>query len=134
MSSPGERLIKNNLERYLEMWARWVRSGQITRSTSILQMIMEGGSFSRGGGGSSPIIDCVELNIESALLRLSVTNEPAVLVVRVEYGVLRVQGIATSTVREARALRLGMSLRTYNRRLKDARDYIEKSLIKTGDL
>jgi hypothetical protein len=36
--------------------------------------------------------------------------------------------------RHVRALRMGMSLRTYNRRLKEARDYVESTLLKTGDL
>ena len=122
------------LSRLLELWARWVHTGQVATAKSILQKIMDGDSFDRSGGGSSPMVDCVELNIESALMRLKVTNEAAVLVCRVEFGAKFLPNLPVDANRETRALRMGMSLRTYNRRLKDARDYVESSLIKTGDL
>lgn len=122
------------LNRLLELWARWVHTGQVVKAKSILQKIMDGDSFARSNGGSSPIVDCVELNIESALTRLIVINKNAVLVCRVEYGATFLPNLPIDATREARALRMGMSLRTYNRRLKEARDHIETSLLKTGDL
>lgn len=134
MSSLRHSHNKARLERYFEQWARWVHTGQVTTAKSILQKIMDGDSFDRSGGGCSPIVECVELNIESALMRLKVTNEAAVLVCRVEFGAKFLPNLPVDANRETRALRLGMSLRTYNRRLKDARDYVESSLIKTGDL
>lgn len=123
-----------SLNRFLELWARWVHTGHVVKAKSILQKIMDGDSFARSGGGSSPMIDCVELNIEAALMRLMVTNKNAVLVCRVEYGATFLPNLPVDATREARALRMGMSLRTYNRRLKEARDHIETSLLKTGDL
>lgn len=122
------------LDAHFEKWARWVHTGQITRASSIMQKIMDGGSFCRVGGGSSPIIDCVELSIESALLRLQVTNELAVVVCRVEYGAKAIKNLPVDASRETRALRMGMSLRTYNRRLKEARDHVEDWLIFKGEL
>ena len=80
------------------------------------------------------MIECVELNIESALMRLKVTNEAAVSVCRVEYGAVFLTNLPVDAPRHVRALRMGMSLRTYNRRLKEARDYVESTLLKTGDL
>tara|TARA_B100000700_G_scaffold330799_1_gene459155 strand:- start:1494 stop:1898 length:405 start_codon:yes stop_codon:yes gene_type:complete len=122
------------LSRLLDMWARWVHTGQVVKAKSILQKIMDGDSFARSGGGSSPMIDCVELNIEAALMRLAVTNASAVAVCRVEYGASFLPNLPIDAKRDARALRMGMSLRTYNRRLKEARDYLETTLLNTGDL
>ncbi|TMP51454.1 hypothetical protein [Pseudoalteromonas sp. S1688] len=129
-----ESLNKARLERYFEAWARWVHSGHVSASKSILQKIMDGDSFTRSGGGSSPIIDCVELNIESALMRLKVSNEAAVTVCRVEYGALYLKNLPVDANRETRALRMGMSLRTYNRRLADARTCVELELVRLNYL
>lgn len=122
------------LNSLFDSWARWVHTGHVVKAKSILQKIMDGDSFARSGGGSSPMIECVELNIESALMRLKVTNEAAVSVCRVEYGAVFLPNLPVDAPRHVRALRMGMSLRTYNRRLKEARDHIETSLLKTGDL
>ncbi len=126
---------EKELDAYLELWARWVHSGAIRRSTSIMQIIMEQGSFARGCSGSRALVtDCIELTIESSLLRLKEQNKDAVLVCRYEYGALNIKNLPVEASRVDRALRLGMSLRTYNRRLADARAWLTRCLIDSGDM
>ena len=134
MSSLRHSHNKARLERYFEQWARWVHTGQVTTAKSILQKLIDGDSFDCSGGGCSPIVECVELNIESALMRLKVSNDDAVNVCRVEYGALFLPHLNITANRETRALRMGMSLRTYNRRLQDARVWVEGELIRLNYL
>jgi len=134
MSSLRHSHNKARLERYFEQWARWVHTGQVTTAKSILQKLIDGDSFDCSGGGCSPIVECVELNIESALMRFMVTNKQAVTVCRVEYGALFMPNLPIDANRETRALRMGMSLRTYNRRLQDARVCVEGELIRLNYL
>ncbi len=123
------------LDSYLELWARWVHTGTVSKSTSIMQKIMEQEGFSRGGAGSRALIsDCVELRIESAIARLQGSNELAAMVCRYEYGALTIKNLPVNAKRVDRALRLGMSLRTYNRRLSEARQWLTGSLISSGDM
>lgn len=135
VGSVRSKTQERELDAYLELWARWVHSGAVRRSTSIMQIIMEQGSFARGCSGSRALVtDCVELTIESSLLRLKEQNKDAVIVCRYEYGALIIKNLPVEAKRVDRALRLGMSLRTYNRRLAEAREWLTGCLIASGDM
>ncbi len=110
---------------WLERWARWVHLGSAQQAKSMLQVIMEGGLIGRGAGGAAtPMLDCIEMDIEAALSRLSISDPKSVLVLRVEYGAKKLPNIPLDAPREQKALRLDMSKRTYERRLKTAREFI----------
>lgn len=111
-----------------DQWARWVHSGQLVPAgQSILGKLIENqGVF--GGGGRGPVLDSIEAEIESAVLRLAAEDKAAATVFRIEYGA---HGNVNDTTQLKRAHRAGISLPTYKRRLKKARESVISTLTKT---
>ena len=124
---------RHNLEPLFESWARWVHQGGLVAGYgSIMEkLITNRGVMCFGSGKGAPVVDCIESRIEAALMQLAVTNPQAVEAVRVEYGAVFIKGLKPDAVQFDKALKLGISLKTYKRRLKSARDHVADSLARS---
>lgn len=116
-----------NWDEIFDQWARWVHRGALVPGgQSILGKLIEcQGVF--GGSGAGPVLDCIEAEVEAAVLRLAAENKAAATILRIEYGAV---GDINDDTQLKRALRAGISLPTYKRRLKTAREFVIESLIK----
>lgn len=130
------------LDRCLYLWAVWCHAGKVARGPGageslLARMIDNQGLmvFGGSGGGSSIGSDDIERTIESAVGRLAKQNLDAADALRLEYGAGVMQVCArrkswlderTATQRE-RARVLGVSVRTYRRRLSEGRQAVEQA-------
>ena len=110
----------NRWDEIFDQWARWVHSGALVPG-SILGKLIESHGVITYGGGTGPVLDCIEADVEAAVLRLAAQDQVAADVFRVEYGAL---GNPADMTQLKRAHRLQISLPTYKRRLKSAREFI----------
>ena len=117
-----------NWDDIFDQWARWVHSGSLVPGgQSILGKLIECQGVMNYGSGGDPALDCIEADVESAVLRLAAENQAAATVFRVEYGA---QGNPLDNTQLKRAHRQGISLPTYKRRLKTARNHVIESVSK----
>ncbi|OCH08072.1 hypothetical protein A6D98_09785 [Aliivibrio fischeri] len=117
-----------NWDDIFDQWARWVHSGSLVPGgQSILGKLIECQGVMNYGSGRGPALDCIEADVESAVLRLAAENQPAAIIFRVEYGA---QGNPLDNTQLKRAHRQGISLPTYKRKLKTARDHVIASVSK----
>lgn len=109
------------LDERLEKWARWCHQGQLIASgQSILGKLIDNqGVF--GGGGCRPVLGCIEAEIEASVTRLAAEDLQAATILRREYGAT---GNPNDRTQFEKAHRLGISLPTYKRRLKKAREFV----------
>ncbi len=92
-------------------------------------MIANQGVMNFGSGGKAgPVVDCVEANIEAALMQLAAKSPKAVAVARLHYGATRMPGLALDALRIDKARRLGISLKTYETHLTKVRNHVINSL------
>lgn len=124
------------VERKLEAWARWCEGGKVAPragASMLSKMIDNHGLISFDQAGPSSPNDTHETLIESALMTLSVTNPVAVDALRLEVGagwqaVAVRHGVKNYDPRamgqEQKASVLNVSLRTYRRRLAEARQTV----------
>lgn len=134
------RKSNTRLDRALELWARWSwpESAGFGSKSMLAKLIDNKGELFFGGSASvSGPVDCLESMIEAAVLSMFVASPLRADVLRLEYGanwwavVIRrdisgyeQEGIGQFEKSEA----LGMSLRTYRRRLAEARETIQTLL------
>lgn len=130
----------DSLDVALDLWARWTCADQTAPAgRSMLAKLIDnkGELFFGGGGGSGPQTGGIECAIEAAVLSLFAADPLNADVLRFEYNaawwlVAARRGIAQYDPRGAdqynKAHALGISLRTYERRLKAARASIESTL------
>lgn len=130
----------DELDEILELWARWVDQGGVlpTGGASMLaRMVDNKGMLFFGGSGASVPVDCVELRVESLVMGLAKVNPIAADVLRLEVGagwepvVKRYggrRGGHAESSQIGRAALLGLSDRTYRRRLMEARQHVIKGL------
>ncbi len=112
----------NRWDEIFDQWARWVHSGALVPGgQSILGKLIESHGVITYGGGKGPVLDCIEADVEAAVLRLAAQDQVSADVFRVEYGAL---GHPADMTQLKRAHRLQISLPTYKRRLKSAREFI----------
>lgn len=123
-----------------EMWAQWCASGDVVSAgRSVLAKFMDnkGEFFFGGSGGRSDPADCLELQIEAAVVAMAALSPICADVLRLEYdagwwGVAARRGIKSYDPRGIgqfeKASALGISLATYKRRLSEARSIIESKL------
>ncbi|OCH31817.1 hypothetical protein A6E13_16475 [Aliivibrio fischeri] len=122
---------RKELDTLMEMWARWVHLGGVMpQGASMMEvMIANKGVMCFGSGGKKgPVLDCVEANIESALMALAGKKPMVAKVVRIHYGAIRVPGVSIDADQATIAMVLGVSLRTYRRYLAQGRDHIKQCL------
>jgi len=110
----------------LEDWARWCQGGKSVASTaSTMSRIMaEGGNMTFGGGATAPVVDCVELDIEMALATLAKTHPQAVDTLRVDTAAIYTPRLKSNAPQIEKAHYMGVSLRTYQRRLTLCRHHL----------
>ncbi|MCD5980546.1 hypothetical protein AUC61_24010 [Pseudomonas sp. S25] len=130
----------NNLDGAFELWARWScadRAAPAGRSMLAKLIDNKGEMFFGGSGSGGPAADDIECSVEAAVLSLFSRDELAADVLRIQYNaawwlVAARRGIEQYDPRGAdqysKAHALGISLRTYERRLKAARTFIENQL------
>lgn len=124
----------------LELWARWCEQGGTLYSsgrTMLAKLIDNKGEIFFGGGGASEPADCLESRIESLVLAMFAKDPIRADVLRLECCagarlVAQRRGIRNFSPwgigRFEKADALGISLRTYERRLREALDIIELEL------
>ncbi|MFD2178532.1 hypothetical protein [Veronia pacifica] len=105
-----------------EQWARWVHHGRmLPGGQSVLGKLIEcQGVFGTRGRPGAPV-DCMEAAVEASLAKLAKSNQQAATVFRHEYGALSSPGADTQL---KRAHAISVSLPTYKRRLKLAREHV----------
>ncbi|EIY9888895.1 hypothetical protein [Escherichia coli] len=113
--------MRRDLDSLFELWALWVRNGCNARSgfASMLEMMMVTRCQFTGGGGAPN--DSLETSIEGAVTALTVVDETAALVVRIEYGAWEIRGLDINAPHIDKAHALSLSLRQYRRKLAKAR-------------
>lgn len=132
---------RNDLDSALELWARWCFQGGalVSSGRSMLAKLIDnkGEIFFGGSGGSSEPADSLEAKIEAAVLAMFAVEPMRADVLRLEYGAgwwqvaerRRIEGYDPRGVGQfENAHALGISLRTYSRRLAEARETIETTL------
>ena len=130
----------DTLDVALDLWARWSCADQSAPAgRSMLAKLIDnkGELFFGGGGGGGPQAGGIECAIEAAVLSLFATDSLNADVLRMEYNaawwlVAARREIEQYDPRGAdqynKAHALGISLRTYERRLKAARTFTETKL------
>jgi hypothetical protein len=132
------------LDELLESWARWCDSPSDVVSyggsggSMLARLIDTRGDLNFGGGGGpAGPVDTIETNIEMAVVSLGAQNQLAADVLRLEcvagwWQVTSRRGIRGYDPRGLgqlqNALALGISVRTYRRRLAEAREYVAQRL------
>lgn len=122
-------MSRRGADQIFEAWARWCVSGGVCMpggSSMMAKMIESHGHMMFGsGGGSSPIVDCIEAKVEAALMQLFTTDPITVKVVRFEY-LGRFIGVDDGEPlnQMQKAHQLDLSLRTYERRLAKGRNHV----------
>jgi len=134
----------SRIDSLLEAWSDWCDggSGLLGSGQSMLARLIDGKGeilFGSNSPGSSSPNDAMEVRLEGIVGQLATTNPDAADVLRLEYSagwenVCRRRGIRNydprGTTQMARAHALEFSLRTYKRRLAEARAVIEEQLRK----
>lgn len=118
-----------DLDELLEMWARWIVNGCNSHGSgfaSMLEMMMVTRCQFNGGGG--PPSDYLEVSVEAAVMSLTAVDPESATVIRVEYGAWTSKSLDGATTQLARAHAMGITLRSYERRLKKAREYVRAYL------
>lgn len=116
--------MRGDLDHLLEMWARWVRGGGNSRNWSASSLDFHGGST---GGASAPM-DGLETMIEAAMVALRAKGNGGklvALVISFEYGAITKPGLENAQ-QITKACALGMSLRTYYRKLREGKEHVKK--------
>jgi len=123
------QFCREDLEQWLERWAKWVSGGDgLMSSLGRLANVRTGGD---GGGGLVVYED--QERTEFAVIQLAHADEMAARVVRIEFGV-RPAGVSVTQCRKriGRAQALGISYATYRRKLLKAEQMISDYLVETN--
>ncbi len=139
------RRRRSDIDDLLEAWARWCHSGGVvlgSGSSMLAKMIDNKGLMNFGsGGGKSPVVDCIEARIEAIVMVMANQNQLRADVLRLEVGAgwmavakrRGFRGYDPMTMGQfEKANALGVSVRTYRRRLAAARDQLERELGSDG--
>lgn len=137
------RRAKGSLDSLLESWADWCVSGDVGLRSSksmLAKMIDNHGLVNFSSGGcQAPVIDSIESRVEGVVMVMASNNQLMADVLRLEYdagfaAVLRRRAIHNydpETMGQfEKASALGISVRTYRRRLAEAREQVINQLSK----
>jgi hypothetical protein len=137
----GRRRV-SHIHSLMELWSAWCEgsTGQLGAGSSMLARLIDGKGeilFGNSGPGSSEPNDGIETRIERIVMALAQRNQDCADVLRLEFsagwwGVCARRGIRNYDPRGMdqmkRAHMMGISLRTYERRLQEAMTTIEAQL------
>lgn len=131
---------KTNLDTALELWARWgIAGGSTPAGRSMLAKLIDNKGelfFGSTGTGGQPA-DGIEWAIEAAVLSMYAAEPMQADVLRFEYGAADFQVAERRGITDydpcgldqyQKAHALGISRRTYMRRLSEAREVIARQL------
>ena len=134
-------MAKRDVAGALELWARWsVPDAQRGAGKTMLAKLIDNKGeliFGGGGGASGGPSDGLEMVVEAAVMKMFATDPMRADVLRLECGaawwlVASRRGITDYDPRGLghfeKALALGIGLRTYRRRLAEAKKIIETAL------
>lgn len=134
-------MAKRDVAGALELWARWSvpEAQRGTGRTMLAKLIENKGEIFFGGSGSAHggPLDSLEVLIESAVMKMAAADPMRADVLRLECGAAWWQVAARRKIEDydprgmgrfEKALALGISLRTYRRRLDEAKTIIETLL------
>lgn len=115
--------MSQSFEDLLQRWAVWVESGMQSYRQQVAPFLRT--PSSRGQGGSAPLIgdDSVEHRIEMAVSAIARQNPRQAVVIRAEYSAKNGQKTQLDV-----ALSLNLTLRTYQRALQAAKEFIKKEI------
>jgi hypothetical protein len=127
-----EATLTRNLDQLLEMWARWIQHGcnQPRGFDSILHALITTRG-QRSGSNAEPN-DSLETRVEGAVSLLSLRDEAAAFVLRVEYGAIYIRDLDPHARQIDKAHALAMPVRTYKNRLQRARGFVAEWLKVNG--
>jgi hypothetical protein len=130
-----------NINELLEAWARWCHLGGAvvgSGSSMLARMIDNQGLMNFGAsGGQSTGADSLEASIEATVLVMANSDQLKADVLRLEYGAgwhsvikrRRIRGYdARNSGQDEKSKALGVSVRTYRRRLSEARALVMQML------
>lgn len=115
------------LDDVLNAWAIWVHKGSVIPAggSMMAQMIENKGVMnfgsSSGRGGAS---DCIEAQVEHAVMVYQRDHSMAVKILRLEFGASRMRGFDPTRPQRFKAQILGISERTYRRHLNGAKQAV----------
>jgi hypothetical protein len=114
---------------WFDKWAAYVQRGGECGYKSIMSLLIETkGHLVRSARRVEPNTSSFELAIEIAVCELATKNQAAATVLRVEYGAKVISSLPPNPTQNQKALKLNMSLRTYHRRLRDAKNYVYENI------
>lgn len=122
-------MSRRGADQIFEAWARWCVSGGTAPpgGSSIMAKMIEskGHMMFSSGGGAAPMVDCIESKVEAVLMQLFTIDPITVKVVRFEYLGCFIGDDNGEPLNQLRkADQLGVSLRTYERRLAKGRKHV----------
>lgn len=134
------RRRRNDLDELLEAWARWCHSGGVGLGSglSMLARMIDGkGLITFGSGGPSGPLDAMEVRIEAVVMALAKADQLNADILRLEYcagwaavaqrrGLTDYDPLGMGQLENAHCL--GVSVRTYRRRLAESREAIAREL------
>jgi hypothetical protein len=132
---------KTDLDAGLELWARWsLPGGAVSGGRSMLAKLIDNKGelfFGSGGPGGGMPVDGIEWAIEAVVLSMFTTDPMRADVLRLEYGAADYQVADRRKIVDydpagldqyQKAHALGISRRTYMRRLAEARETLATQL------
>ncbi|WP_051790798.1 hypothetical protein [Endozoicomonas montiporae] len=125
-----------NLDLLLEAWARWCVTGEGGFGAgSVLGRLIDfkgNEALMYGAGGGKAPADEIEARVEAAVMALAASDKKAAEVIRAEYGVGWFADDETERLGQiGKAHRLAVSIRTYHRKLKKAKEHVLEALTGT---
>lgn len=111
------------IDELLWRWAAWTHSGSTRQNVTHFLRDSSGRSLGRGAAFEQDAYS-IELRIEQAVSRLAAKHANQAHILRIEYSPRR----SGEQSQSSRALALDLSLRTYQRHLKAAKDFVSQAL------
>lgn len=116
------------IEKLFDDWARYETHGNGfsgAAGKSIFERLEEGmGQLLPSGSGGGFEIDTKESRLSGAVSRLALNKRLLADILRLEYGVITRKGSHPTDTQMARADAIGLTLRTYSRKLSAARKWV----------
>ena len=121
---------QHQLDPLMERWAHWCQNGQLIAGYGSImsKMIVNQGVMAFGSGGKAPIVDCIEAEIEAAVMNIAVKKPNVAHLLRVHYGAIHLPGLSLDANNFERSLKMGMCLRTYKVQLLAGRTAVMSAI------
>ena len=122
-------MTKAEVDALFEVWARWAISGVgISSGSSVLARLMASIEPAARSGSNMMGLECVGEQVEHAIAMIAVNKRILADVLRAEYCEIAEDGGKELRDQNRKANSLGLSLRTYQRHLKQAKEQVLEQL------